>query len=649
MPGSRFHSVFCLLFCLAAGQLLAQEPFVCRGNAYLAFTEGLGNTTVFEIVVDPETEKVDFAPLSGMDSGVDLNAVGYRYTDNFIYGVNSATLELYRVGRDGVAHAVTQLEPDRYMQYVAGDISPDGRYLVMVGTGFFSDEVLAFVDLDDEDFTYREIPLSGADVRCADIAFDPTDGKLYGFDGIEHRLVTYDVNSGLVEADFPTNEAQATLMGGLFFDTFGNLFGYGLGPGENAQQSLYRIDKANGQVTRETSGPPVARNDGCSCPYNVGMRETVAEVEAAPCTEVPIHIEIVNHSREVQAGLTLQQRFPESFEIIEIDNPFPGDLTEGGPGYDFFKIENLVLPEGRHTLTVYVSLGADASGSYNLQAALTGLPAKLGEVVVSDNPATLVQDDSTSMQVGGLHVDFSQVSTRICSGDTLVLNPSVPPGVAYRWNDGSTGPTLTVTESGTYSVTVSSGCETVEETITVGGIGFQLDLGQDREILLGESTLLQPRITPSWDGLSWTWGSSGSPVDCSACRETEVSPDNDTWYYLTATDTEGCSVKDSVWVQVTKDLNVYIPNAFSPNGDGNNDYFFFQSRRPQSVVSFRIFDRWGNLLFENADFQTNDPEEGWDGRFKGQALNNAVYYYAFAIQYPDGEVQHFKGEVNLVR
>ncbi len=215
----------------------AQESFVCQGDFYLAITDGAVNTTVYTVGIDSGSGTVDFQPLNLTTTGKDLNAMGFRSVDNFIYGVDSGSLDVYRVGKDGIAQTVSELYSDPYLQYVAGDITPDGRYLVVIGTSSFHDEVVGFIDLDSPTYEYTEIWLDGPDVRSADVAFDPIDGTLYGFDGINHRLVTYDIQTGEIKADYPPTD-QSLLMGGLFFDAFGKLFGYGLVPGENVQQAF---------------------------------------------------------------------------------------------------------------------------------------------------------------------------------------------------------------------------------------------------------------------------------------------------------------------------------------------------------------------------------------------------------------------------
>lgn len=624
----------------------AQESFVCQGDFYLAITDGAVFTTVYTVGIDSDFGTVDFQPLNLTTTGKDLNAMGFRSVDNFIYGVDSGSLDVYRVGKDGIAQTVSELYSDPYLQYVAGDVTPDGRYLVVIGTSSFHDEVVGFIDLDSPTYEYTEIWLEGPNVRSADVAFDPIDGTLYGFDGINHRLVTYDIQTGLIKADYPPTD-QSLLMGGLFFDAFGKLFGYGLIPGENVQQAFYSIDKETGVVTLETMGPPASRNDGCSCPYTLELELSVETIEVLPCTTIPITFKIANTTGITQHNLRLEQVFPESFVIRNIDSPLEGVLTGGGPNANFFTLESLSIPIGLHELTVSVELTGEASGTYAFQAELSGLPGTLGYVLLSDNPKTLVKKDSTILEVGELVLDYSRINTQICSPDGLVLDPGVP-GANYLWADGSSEPTYTVTSAGNYAVTISTTCQTIETNIQVDGVGFEVDLGPNQQVELGDEVYLQAAISPSSEGNSYTWTSSTGDISCTSCTELTEAPHTDTWYYLTVTDADGCSVKDSLLVEVINEQNVFIPTAFSPNGDGINDQFFIHSKRPVEIVSLQIFDRWGNLLFKNENASTNDPIYGWDGRSRGRLLNDGVFFYLARLRFLDEQEMEYKGELVLL-
>jgi gliding motility-associated-like protein len=106
-----------------------------------------------------------------------------------------------------------------------------------------------------------------------------------------------------------------------------------------------------------------------------------------------------------------------------------------------------------------------------------------------------------------------------------------------------------------------------------------------------------------------------------------------------------------VKVQVIQDLPAFIPNVFSPNGDGVNDGFtIFGGPAIDEVESLRVFHRWGGMVFENENFQPNDPRLGWDGRSgNGQMLNPAVFVFFARVRYLDGAVEEFAGDVTLVK
>ncbi|HJW29538.1 MAG TPA: gliding motility-associated C-terminal domain-containing protein, partial [Saprospiraceae bacterium] len=102
-------------------------------------------------------------------------------------------------------------------------------------------------------------------------------------------------------------------------------------------------------------------------------------------------------------------------------------------------------------------------------------------------------------------------------------------------------------------------------------------------------------------------------------------------------------------VQISRDL--YIPNVFSPNGDGINDYFlvFADPNAKTRINYFRVFDRWGNEVFERKDFLPNDDASGWDGRLEGKLLNPGVFVWAMEALYEDGRKEALYGDVTLIR
>ncbi|HEY3384920.1 MAG TPA: T9SS type B sorting domain-containing protein, partial [Saprospiraceae bacterium] len=122
---------------------------------------------------------------------------------------------------------------------------------------------------------------------------------------------------------------------------------------------------------------------------------------------------------------------------------------------------------------------------------------------------------------------------------------------------------------------------------------------------------------------------------------------------LTATlyDVNGCTATDEMLIFVNKERRVYIPNVFSPNGDGINDIFYVFGDEDQitTVKKFVIYDRWGEMMHEATDFNPNDQGRGWDGKFNDEFMNPGVFVFAAEVEFIDGITKLYTGSVTLMR
>jgi gliding motility-associated-like protein len=109
-------------------------------------------------------------------------------------------------------------------------------------------------------------------------------------------------------------------------------------------------------------------------------------------------------------------------------------------------------------------------------------------------------------------------------------------------------------------------------------------------------------------------------------------------------DTNQCDNNDTVVVEVDYRDNLFVPSAFSPNGDGKNDYFRISNLSFQKVTEFRVFNRWGQEILS-----TNDGRKGWDGTWKGIPQDPGTYNYIIRVVSPDGLTETYKGVVTLIR
>ncbi|PTM11991.1 MAG: hypothetical protein DA408_12165 [Bacteroidetes bacterium] len=697
---------------------LAQESFSCQGQYFLSLSAEVGSPSgLFLVSIDPVSGNTIFTPIA-TSVGATMNAIGYRKTDNFIYGVNPNPnlLRLYRVGADGVAVdlGVPQGINLTSNSYYAGDITPDGNYLILLGqSNANSNGILAAVDLNAPNYQVTNVSLQSIYGGIFDIAFDPLSGELFGFSTEAARLVKINTTTGIVSSDYPP-QPQVNQIGALFFTAEGRLFGYGT---INGQNTLVEINLTTGLLTAVASGPPSGGEDGCSCPYNVSLEKTVSTATTLPCTEVVYTFVVNNSSGLLLTGLELRDLMPADFTVLAVlRNPYRGQTTLAGSQ---FSLTGLMVPPGKDTIQVLVEIGENANGYYENQALLQGLPTSLGEVVASDNPFTLQATDSTPLWVAPLDLTFIAEAYTLCPGDRLVLDASLY-GVNYQWEDGSEEPVRTIAEAGNYAVTVTSGCDQVvaDFTVTVGiqethqeevlflcesqptqvdvsrfGAQYWWENGTESPlriftetgtysvsitsrcfhntidytvqtngyyvnilpdtltIELGETVLLPASYWTNDTTVSLAWlDPLGNSLSCADCLTPVAYPTADVVYTLLLTTTDGCQYQDQVQVQVTKDRSVYVPNVFSPNGDGINDYFFVQCRRNDVIVrKMAIFDRWGGQIYAAENLPVNQATAGWAGTLGTDTAPPGVYVYCLELAFLDGFVWIGSGDLAVIR
>jgi gliding motility-associated-like protein len=103
-------------------------------------------------------------------------------------------------------------------------------------------------------------------------------------------------------------------------------------------------------------------------------------------------------------------------------------------------------------------------------------------------------------------------------------------------------------------------------------------------------------------------------------------------------------------VRIDPDCAVYVPNAFLPDDDGRNDFFYPGAGVcVRAVRVLRVYDRWGELVFERRDFQPNVESLGWDGRFNGKLLTPGVFVWTMELEFLDGRTKSYQGDVTLIK
>ena len=651
MPGLIPRFSICCLALLLAYAVEAQVPFTCDGRFYMTQVFSAMDTRLVEVDINPLTEEVEFNTIDP-SLGTVINGIGYRSEENLIYGVHPVEHLLYRIDATGNVEELTRLGLVLNHFYLGADITPDGRYLVLIGSsdidGIPVDLELAYVDLEDPDYGVEIVRLKGDLVNMLDMAYDPTNNDLYAFDSGGNRLVRI-LPDGTVTTPFPPSNLLEN-AGSVFFDVFGDLYAYG-SPSGGIQTTLYAIDKETGAFRVLTTGAQASATDACSCPFSVEVRKTVSPEVTIPCSRVEYSFAISNLSSRTQSGITFEDVLPPGFVISSIiENPF-GGVVQSGPGTQTLQITDISIPPGVDTLVIAVDLGEVVPGIYKNQAQLFGLPVGLGETRKSDDPRTLAKRDSTSLEVIGVDFDTLYMEEVVCVGNSVVLDGSFY-GVTFEWDDGETSGAREVFEAGTYTQAAYSFCDTFYLIYTVEESLIDVSVSaSETEILLGEQVQLSSVVTQTGQVSIYNWNDpfDRGSLECLDCPDPIALPIGDATYQLTVTDEFGCTATDEVSLLVDTEKTIYAPNVFSPNGDGVNDIFFLQGKGLGEIYRLDIYNRWGGLVYSAPSGFVNDITIGWNGKIKGRYAEPGVFAWVADVRYLDDTREIIAGDVTLLR
>ncbi|MCB0669366.1 MAG: gliding motility-associated C-terminal domain-containing protein, partial [Saprospiraceae bacterium] len=181
---------------------------------------------------------------------------------------------------------------------------------------------------------------------------------------------------------------------------------------------------------------------------------------------------------------------------------------------------------------------------------------------------------------------------------------------------------------------------------------FTITSSPDTLIDFGGTASLSAQADTTFAGIEYTWY-IGDSVICAQCPSLSVQPLRPTTYQVVASNTDQCVTSRPVQVNVRiRDVDriIFVPNAFTPNGDRLNDQItVFGSELLQSVLQFDIYDRWGNLAFRKLNFNPNDVELGWDGSGGSQYYSGGTFVYLTRVRFIDGSTKQFQGSFHLLR
>lgn len=369
----------------------AQKAFECGGDFYLVHNDSNG-AHFYSSQTDPSN--VNLESLFTINTYNSIDAIGFRITDNLIYGVDTQSSKLLKIGSDGVAEELTVLSG---APMHAGDVSPDGRYLVLVSNDL---SLMVKIDLNSSSYDAEFLPItpinSSAPLQCSDVAFLPNTNELYAYDELTGRLVTINIDNGILNNIFYPVTSYTKQVPALFFDWQRNLFGISRAFGSSAsyfsQFSLQGNDVMELDMTNGFDG----YLDGCSCPFGVRLEKAVFPEAILPCEDAYYTFIITNYTGENTGEFVLRDNLPPGIDFKSV-------IYNGLDVEPVISLGNQVilsdfrLPEKIDSLVIQVESDALTTGYFPNQAIIESSSQAFS--TLSDNPLTINHQDPTFIEL----------------------------------------------------------------------------------------------------------------------------------------------------------------------------------------------------------------------------------------------------------
>ena len=483
---------------------------------------------------------------------------------------------------------------------------------------------------------------------------------------------------GTADGEIAVNLVQGGLGGGIFSNyqyqwnvpgSTDTIFINGLNGGQTYQVTVTDAQGCTGTAALLLNQPPpltfdVLKTDircfgdgnGAAQVINVGAGQVISAYSWSTGS-------VADRVQNLQAGtyiVTLTNANGcQDADTVTISEPPPLTL-------DFSISPVNCFGDSSAAISLLVSGGVPAY-AYNW-AAGSSLPV-LGQIPAGDYPVTVTDNngctrsDTINVPVPEtLNITANVTNVRCFGGEDgriqASLNAGIPP-FRYSLNgtDFTGSSVLIGLRAGVYTLYVrdGSGC-TAQTGVTVGQPDpVAVDLGADTTLRFGASLELSADVSNAFAPLRYIW--SSSLVDSIACADPPecssvvVQSTYTNTYILTIQDANGCTGSDAVEVKVEKERGVFVPTGFSPNADANNELLVVHgvARMVRAITVFRVYDRWGELVYEDQDFGVNDLGRGWDGRFRGKDCDPGVYVWYLEVVYNDGFTELLHGNTTLIR
>lgn len=289
---------------------------------------------------------------------------------------------------------------------------------------------------------------------------------------------------------------------------------------------------------------------------------------------------------------------------------------------------------------------------------IKNLPVGTYSYTITDANGCILKDEVTIDSVSALKATLiaTPVACRqtpkgsleiIASGGTFPYTYSID-GKAFGPNNKFIG-----LESNIYDIQIkdANGCLLTDAVTIEQALPPTINLGNDTTIVLGETYAIPVTLKNATGNIILNWTPNDTAfISCANCNNPIVKPKINTLFTLTVKDISGCEAQASVWVRLKASNNVIlVPTGFSPNEDNQNDILLVHGDKDAFILDFKIFDRWGELLYQAANFKTNDSTIGWDGKHRDDLMPSGTYPWIMTVKFKDNSIQNLKGTTTLIR
>ena len=289
------------------------------------------------------------------------------------------------------------------------------------------------------------------------------------------------------------------------------------------------------------------------------------------------------------------------------------------------------------------SINVTDAGTYTVTVTGTNSCTATAEATVLELPPVTVEVQTGNPLCHGDSTGFIEL-VNIAGGTAPIL-------FSLNGESPTSLPIFNDLPAGTWDLLVSdaSGCTSSFAFILDDPTALAVELGPSPELETGDTYAIPVQINQS-GMFQYSW-SPPDGLDCSECPGPVLTASEEITYTLLLTTSDGCETSNTLTVRIKKNKDVYVPNIFSPNGDGRNEGLAVYGNLDVvlSIDLFQVYDRWGELLFESRTLGLNDEASGWDGKQRGRNVMPGVYIWHADIRLTDGSLLQKTGEVTVVR